>query len=444
MASPNREAADGDGMSDGSPGALVAFRSRDYRVFWCAAIVSNSGSWMQMITVPFVLLRMTHSATWVGFAAFMAFGPALAMGPLAGSLADRYPRQRIVLATQALMMLAAFGLFVLWVTDTATPETIVILLFVSGVGSGLGIASWQSFIPQLVPAEHMLSAVRLNSVQFTAARAFGPALAGLVLAEFGPSAAFLFNAVTYLLVVVALLAISPRVIELPEVTTSPLEHFRAGVRYVRERRALVLPVVTIFVVSFFGSSVIQLCAPLARRVFDVGKAEYGFMVAAFGVGAVFGTVLTVAFGDRIRLSRLAMIGLVLFAAGEILLGGAPEYPVGLVGLFAMGFAYMFIAVSLNTSIQARVEESHRGRVLSIFLMSLLAGLPLGALFGGVVADLTGLRATVIGGGSVLLAFAVFAAFVYDSMEPLNGSIDEGVPVHTDAFLTTQPTIPGAD
>jgi MFS family permease len=431
-------------VSEELPGALVAFRSRDYRVFWCAAIVSNSGNWMQMITVPYVILRMTHSATWVGFAAFMAFGPALAMGPIAGSLADRYPRKQVVLLTQAVMMVAAFGLFGLWVSGEATPGLIVAILFISGLGSGLGIAAWQSFIPQLVPKEHMLSAIRLNSTQFTAARAFGPALAGIVLAEFGPSTAFFLNAVSFSFVLVALVAIHPRSIEMPSVHPRVLEHFRAGVRYVRERRSLVLPVVTIFIVSFFGSSVIQLCAPLARRVFDVGKAEYGFMVASFGAGAIFGTFGTLAFGDRVRRSRLAMIGLTVFAVGEILLGSAPDYSVSLIGLFGMGIAYMFIAVSLNTTIQARVEESHRGRVLSIYLMGLMAGVPLGALTGGAVAELAGLRATVIAGGTVVLAFAVFAGVVFDAMRPLNESIDHGAPVHADALLTSQPTIAGAD
>ncbi len=429
-------------MSGELPGAFAAFRSRDYRVFWCAAIVSNSGNWMQTITVPFVILRMTHSATWVGFAAFMAFGPSLVMGPISGSLADRYPRKQLVLVAQGIMMVAAFGLYALWVSGAASPGSIVALLLVSGLGAGLGLAAWQSFIPQLVPHENMFSAIRLNSVQFTAARAFGPALAGVVLAEFGPSTAFLFNAVSFMLVVVALIAIHPRDVEIAAEAPRVLEHFRAGVRYVRERRALVIPVVTILVVSFFGSSVIQLCAPLARRVFDVGKAEYGFMVAAFGFGAVCGTFFSLAFGDRVRRSRLAMTGLVLFAAGEILLGSAPVYTVSIVGLAAMGAAYMFIAVSLNTTIQAGVEESHRGRVLSIYLMGLMAGVPLGALTGGAISELVGLRATVIGGGSIIFAFALFAVFIFDAMEPLNESIDKGVPVHADALLTSQPAIAG--
>jgi len=430
-------------MTQGS-GALAALRSRDYRIFWCAAIVSNSGNWMQTITVPYVILRMTHSATWVGLAAFMTFGPALVMGPIAGSLADRFPRKHVVLLTQGLMMAAALALWVLWITDAATPESIMVILLFSGIGSGLGIASWQSFIPQLVPPEHMLSAIRLNSMQFTGARAFGPALAGLVLAEFGPSTAFLFNAISFVLVIVALLAIHPRAVERPDAVPRLMEHFGAGVRYVRERAALVLPVVTIFVLSFFGTSVLQLCAPLARRVFDVGEAGYGFMVAAFGGGAIIGTVCTLVFGDRVRRSRLAMIGIVAFATAEILLGSAPAYAFSLVGLVGMGIAYMFIAVSLNTSIQARVDESHRGRVLSIYLMGLMAGVPFGALVGGVVADAAGLRGTVIGGGAAVLVFGVFVALNFDAMGPLDETAAETESIHADALLTSQPPIVGAD
>lgn len=431
-------------MSEAPAGPLVAFRYRDYRVFWCAAIVSNSGNWMQTITVPFVIFRMTHSATWVGFAAFMAFGPALLMGPIAGSLADRYPRKQVVLVTQSVMMIGAFALYALWVSGAATPGLIVAALLVASLGSGLGLASWQSFIPQLVPHEHMVSAIRVNSMQFTAARAFGPAVAGLVLAEFGPSTAFLINALSFVLVLVALVSIHPREIEMPAVTPRILEHFRAGVRYVRERQALVIAVVTILMVSFFGSSVIQLGAPLARRLFDAGKAEYGFLVAAFGLGALIGTLLTLALGDHVRRSRMAMTGLVLFAAGEILLGIAPVYAVGLVGVLAMGIAYTLTAVALNTTMQARVEESHRGRVLSIYLMGLLAGVPLGALTGGALSEVLGLRATVIGGGSIVLGFAIFSATVWDVMRPLNETLDHVGAVHTDALLTSQPTIPGAD
>jgi len=431
-------------MAAPSGGLFAALRSRDYALFWCAAIVSNSGTWMQMITVPYVIFQLTHSSTWVGFAAFAAFGPGLLVGPLSGSIADRFPRKRVMLMTQTAMMLLAFALWGLWTSGEATPGLIVAILFLSGFASGINITVWQSFVPQLVPRALMLNAIRLNSMQFTAARAFGPALAGFVLAELGPSAAFLINAVTYLLVIAALLAVHPHPVDVPETTPRFLQHFRAGLAYVRERRALVLPPVTIAVLSLFGSSVIQLSAPIARRVFDVGRAEYGLLVAAFGAGAIVGSFLTLAYGDRVRRSRMALSGLLVFATGEVLLGGAPVFAIGLVGLAAMGNAYMMVAVSLNTSIQARVDESHRGRVLSIYLMGLLAGVPLGALIGGAVAEVVGLRATVIGGGVILLAFAALAVALFDSMRPLDESLEETERIRADALLTTQPAIPGAD
>ena len=223
-----------------------------------------------------------------------------------------------------------------------------------------------------------------------------------------------------------------------------LQHFRAGLAYVRERRALVLAVLTVTMLSFFGSSLVQLSAPLAHDVFDVGKAAYGLLVAAFGAGAFVGSFVTLAYGDRVRRSRMALSGLVGFSVGEVLLGAAPTFVIGLVGLAVMGLAYLLVAVSLNTSIQARVDEGHRGRVLSIYLMGLLAGVPLGALLAGAVAEVVGLRATVIGGGVLLLAFTAFAFSMFDRMTPLDETLEETERVRTDALLTNQPAIAGVD
>jgi predicted MFS family arabinose efflux permease len=141
---------------------------------------------------------------------------------------------------------------------------------------------------------------------------------------------------------------------------------------------------------------------------------------------------------------MALTGIFVFALGEIVLGAAPSYAFGIVGLLTMGLAYMFIAVSLNTSIQARVDEGHRGRVLSIYLMGLLAGVPLGALAEGALADVIGLRATVITGGAVLAVLGVVALVALDAMRPLDESLEETERVRTDALLINQPAIAGAD
>jgi len=123
--------------------AFGVLRHRDYALFWGAALVSNTGTWMQSIAAPYVLYQMTRSTAWLGIGAFMAFFPALLVSPLAGSLADRFPRKTILLWTQAAMMVTAFALFGVYVAGLATPGIIVGLLCLSGVSSGLNIAAWQ-------------------------------------------------------------------------------------------------------------------------------------------------------------------------------------------------------------------------------------------------------------------------------------------------------------
>jgi MFS family permease len=404
--------------------AFAPLRHRDFALFWWAGLVSNTGSWMQSITVPFVLYGLTKSNTWLGISAFASFFPALVMGPIAGTLADRFERRRILLATQTAQMGAASLLWALWVSGHATKWNILGCLLVSGIASGLNIASWQSFVPLLVPAEDMVGAVRLNSLQFTGARAFGPALAGLVLSRFGPGVAFFVNAVTFLLVLAALAAVSPRAAVPAPDDEHWLRQFAEGWRYTRARDALFLPVLTTTLISLFGTSLLQLAAAFADEDFDVGKGAYGLLVAAYGAGAIVGAVLMSAYGDHVRRSRTATIGLSVFCIGILLLAAAPAYVYGLSALFVMGVSYLMVSVSMNTSIQVRVEEHYRGRVLSIYLMGLLAGVPLGALAEGRLADVIGLRPTTAIAGGGMALYTVFALIRYRGMAPLDESVED--------------------
>jgi MFS family permease len=404
--------------------AFATFRYRDFALFWSAALISNTGNWMQSITVPYVLYLMTRSGTWLGIAAFANFFPALAVGPWAGSLADRFSRRSIVLVTQSVQMVVAFSLWAVWVTGLATPWVLLAHVFVYGAASGINIASWQSFVPQLVPREALLGAVRLNSVQFTGARALGPMLAGLVLAVFGPATSFMANALSFLVVIGALLMVHPYPAPVEPATGGYLEHFREGIAYVRARISLSLPIVTITIVSLFGSAVLQLGPAIARDEFGVGKAAYGFLLGMFGAGAVVGALVMSAYGDRVARSRMAMTGLVSYTAGVLLLASAPVYAVGLLAVLSMGVSYLLVSVSLNTSIQVRVAETYRGRVLSIYLMGLLAGVPFGALIEGLLADIAGLRATIAGAGVLLIVYTLVVLTRFDAMSPLDQALED--------------------
>lgn len=419
-------------------------RHRDYAIFWGAALVSNTGSWMQSIAAPYVIFQITRSTTWLGIGAFMAFFPALCMGPLGGSLADRFPRKTILIYTQVAMMVAAFGLWATWELGAATRGTIVGLLCISGIASGLNITAWQSFVPQLVPREDLLHAVRVNSMQFVAARAFGPALAGLVLEAYGAGTAFFLNAISFVLVLGALVAIQPRAVPVDVAAGRVRDHFKEAVAYVRARQAILLPVITITMVSFLGSSVVQLTPAFAKDEFGVGRSAYGFLVSAFGIGAVLGSIIVALWADRTPRSRVAIFALLLFAGGELLFGGAPTYAVGVVGMFVMGSAYVMIATALNTSIQARVDETHRGRAMSIYLMGLLAGVPLGSLLQGTIASGIGLRATVLGSGALLVGWTLVAVGRYQRFHPLDEALEDETGRGPDLVIGSPPSIASAD
>ena len=431
-------------MSDAERRSGTSFRvlrNRDFAVFWSAALVSNTGSWMQTIAVPFVVYQMTKSTAWLGFAAFMNFIPAMIAGPLGGSYADRHSRKKILLVTQTMMMVLAFGLWGVYVSGAATPGLIVGIVFVSGFVSGVNITTWQAFVTQLVDEHELVDAVRLNSMQFMGARAFGPAIAGLILQSFGASAAFFLNGVSFLLVLAALMFVHPRSQIYSEEEGTVLGHLRDGWRVMRARTSLALPIVMIGVVSLLGTSVIQLAPAMAKEMFGVGRGKYGFLVGAFGLGAVTGSVVIAFIADRMQRSFVASVGIIGLALGVMGLGVAPVYAVGVGAMFFMGLTYLLLATSLNTGVQARVEDEFRARVMAIYLSSLLLGVPVGALIQGRAAEIVDLRVVIVASGILLLGFAVYAMVRYPRLRPLDESLTE---VEIAGDYGVPPAVAGAD
>ena len=180
----------------------------------------------------------------------------------------------------------------------------------------------------------------------------------------------------------------------------------------------------VILIALFGVAIVQLIEPISRHVFHVGAGEYGLMSAAYGLGAVIGGVFTVAYGDTFRRSHLAFVGLAMMAAGDLVLGVAPEYELALVALLAMGLAQVLCMVSCNTAIQVNVDEAYRGRASSMFTMSFFAAAPIGALVGGIVGDLLNLRITVVAAATLLAVCTVVAMIRFGRLRML----DEALPV----------------
>lgn len=393
-------------MSPSARRSTAALRHRDFAIFWWSSLVSNSGSWLQNVAVPFALFKLTHSPAWVGFAAFAQFAPGVVLAPVAGTLADRFSRRSVLLVAQVLMALAALALWLEWVEGWTSPWTITITVAISGTFMSMSVASWQAFVSELVPREDLLNAVILNSTQFNAARAIGPALGGVVLGTLGPGAAFLLNAISFGVVIIGLQMVHVR---RPAADTSErigiLREFASTMRYVRARRGIVACCLLIVSVGIFGSPIFSLVVVFADDVFKVNGALYGLLSACLGLGAVLSAPLIASRAGTLARSGLAGGSALVYALAIAGFGIAPVYAVGVVCLLAAGGAYLALASTTNTTVQLHVDEYMRGKVLAFYLMTFTTAIPLGSLLQGWTAQAFGPRQTTFTAG-VLLALMV--------------------------------------
>jgi predicted MFS family arabinose efflux permease len=318
------------------------------------------------------------------------------------------------LVTQTAAALVAVALWALWSTGHATLAPVLVLVALGGMVTGLNIPAWQAFVSELVPRDVLLNAVTLNSTQFNAARAFGPALGGLVLAQLGVGWAFLLNAGSYLVVLVVLVAISvPRLVR-QALRVSVLSGLASSVGYVRAHRGLSTCVLAVAGLGLLASPVNSLLVVFAEDVFGVDRFRYGLLGAALGLGAVLAAPLVAGPGTGVRRSLLAGGGMVVHGGALLAFALAPVYPVALGMLVLAGAAYLPVAATLNTTLQLQVVEAQRGKVLALYITVFTVAIPVGSLLQGAFASLVGARITLavasVGFLSVVAALTFFGRF----------------------------------
>lgn len=394
-----------------APGAFSALRHRNFLMFWLAGIVSNSGRFFQAVAVPLVIYELTGSAGWVGLAGFAQLVPMAVLGPLAGALADRYPRQRILLVTQSLQAVSS-GLFVaLWFGGVRSPTVYVVASVGYGITAGLNLPAWQAFVSELVPRDTLMSAITLNSAQFNTARLLGPTLAGVVIAAYGPGWAFTVNSVSYAATIAALLLIKlDRTAPEPDGRMRPWREFVAAIGYSRTKPGIVTAIATVTLIGFFGLASQMMSVVIAEEVFGRGERGFGEMLSAVGLGAIIASPIVAQLAGHYRRSTIQQGALLIYGAGILVAGLAPVFRVAQFGLFVMGAAHIASASTLNTAIQLQVDERVRAKVLSVYLTVLLLANPLGQLVLGQVIELIGPQQTYVGSGVALLAVSGWLAF----------------------------------
>jgi MFS family permease len=423
---PETSAPDDASVEDGIPTqglryAVRAFKHRDFAVFWTGALASNTGSWVQNLAVPYVLYQVTKSAFWVGLATFTQFLPAMVLGPLAGSIADRFDRRRVLLVTQSLLALAALALWAVWSSGVRNPVAILGLVAVAGIFAGINIPSWQSFVNDLVPRNDLLSAVTLNSLQFNAARALGPGIAGILLATLGPSWAFFLNGVSFLFVLGALLVVRTR--QAPRLSAMSggfVRQFRRALRYTRGQPGITIGILIAVLVGGLGNPVFQFTVVFSAEVYHVGPLGLSLLNVALGLGAVLAAPLVSGWDAVLSRATLVRWGLLAYGLAIVAFAASPVYLVGLVSLVVVGGGFLAVISATNTSVQVIVADHMRGRVMALRIMAFTGAYPLGALIQGSVSDLVGARPTVAVAGIIL----VVAAVLLGSKPALLHSLDD--------------------
>lgn len=367
---------------------LALFQDTTYRRYWMALLVSQLGSWMQNASQAWLVLLITDSAERLGTVVAASFLPFLLFSLPAGVLADRFPKRRLMLYSQSLMLLLSLSLCVLIWRDWIRYEWLLVFAFLQGTAHALDLPARQSLVVELAGKERYASAISLNSFAFNLSRLVGPAIAGLVIAHIGLRWTYVANSLSFLPLMAVLLSLKLPT-EVAAKVPSALQQMREGLGYVWGSALIRQLIVALAWVAVFGINFQTLIPAYARLVMGLEADGYGFLMAALGFGAIGGSLWQM----RAAEARPARMTLGIAALGLLHLCLYLSLPVPLImGLWAMaGFAMVTTLITTNTTIQTLVPDQLRGRVMSVYSFILLGAGPLGAYLTGLLFEWVGGR-----------------------------------------------------
>ena len=368
-----------------------SLRIRNYRLWAGCALISNIGTWMQRTAQDWlVLTELTHhDAAAVGITMSLQFGPQVLLIGLTGYVADHFDRRKVLLCTQGIMGLLALGLGLLTLSGAAQLWQVYGFALALGCTSSFDTPARQTFVAELVGDADLSNAVALNSTSFNLARMVGPALAGMIIAATGSGWAFLLNAVSFIMVLAALLRLDVSRLYRKERASGKDGNLAAGLRYVWQREDLRALILMIFLVGAFGLNFPIFISTMAVTAFHADASRYGLLTTMMAVGSVCGALMA-AGRDRPRL-RWIFLGTIVFGLGCAAAALMPNYWLFGAALVVVGISAQTITVSTNSLVQLSTEPVLRGRVIAILMGVLMGSTPIGAPLVGWVANHFGPR-----------------------------------------------------
>ena len=416
---------------------MDALRLRNFWPYFVGNLLSNCGTWFQNIAQAILIYRLTGSTFLVGVVNFSQFIGAFLFTPWAGAAADRFDRRRLILVTQVCAIAVSALLAVLHGVGLATTPVVIVLVLLLGLTFAFAVPAIQAMVPDLVDREHLPAAMAMSSLTFNGARAIGPVLGAVVVAQWGIGVAFALNALSYLGLVVGLLAVRPR--QEARTGAGPAIGWRESLHVVRNDTALLALLMVVAGISITQDPVSTLTPGFSSEIFDRADTLTGLLVGAFGLGATVAAA-TAAARARDPVRRLAA-GCLLMGVAMLGFALAPSLPFAFAALAAGGYFFMVTNTGATTALALEAAPELRGRVMALWSLCFLGTRPVASLADGALASGFGLRAAGVGLTVPVLAAGVAMAVLRRRVPRLR-AIGTGPPVGADPPASELPGVAG--
>jgi MFS family permease len=387
-----------------------ALRHRNYRLFFGGQSISLIGTWITRVATSWLVYRLTGSELLLGVVGFAGQIPLLILAPFAGVLADRWNRQRLLVVTQILSALQSLALAILALMHIITVAEIIALQVVQGVINAFDTPARQAFVVDMVEEpEDLPNAIALNSSMFNASRIIGPSIAGLLIALVGEGWCFMVDAISYVAVILSLVAMrfAREIRRRPQ--SHMLEELRVGVRYAFGFAPVRVLLIMVALVSVLGMPYAVLMPAIASSTLHGGPHTLGILMTSTGIGALLGTIYLASRRSVLGLGKVIIAATAALSVGLIAFSFSNTLWISFAVLPIVGAGMMLQSASANTILQTVVDEQLRGRVMALYAVAILGTQPIGSLIAGIVADRVGAPHTILIGGIACLAATAWFA-----------------------------------
>ena len=364
-----------------------ALRLRNYRLFFAGQGISLIGTWMTQIATIWLVYNLTKSPLMLGVVGFSSQIPSFFLAPIGGVFVDRFSRHRTLIGTQILAMIQSLALAVLALTGVIQVWHIIALSLVQGFINAFDAPARQAFVPELVERkEDLANAIAINSTMFNGARLIGPAIGGLLLAKVGASYCFLIDGISYIAVLIALLAMQVKPKKMAVINTNPWQRIKEGFVYTFGFPPIRAILLLSALVIFMGMQYTIFVSIFAEEILKGGAETLGFLMAASGVGALAGGIYLASRKTVLGLGQIIAVAPAILGIGLIGFSFSRFLPLSLFAMLFIGLGTIMQVAASNTVLQTIVEDDKRGRLMSFFTMLFLGMSPFGNLLGGALAQ----------------------------------------------------------